>query len=202
MFYAAGEHQAHGLPHDPFKALVAPRPIGWISAVSRDGAVNLSPYSFFNAFSGRPPIVGFSSEGAKDAVTFVAETGEFVCNIASLEFADRLSLTSAPLPRGTSEFAHAGLEMEPSRLVRPPRVRGIAAALECRVLQILEPLDLAGAPAGCRLVLGQVVGFYIDERCIRDGRADITRIRPLARCGYADYAVVEHVFPLVRPAGG
>jgi flavin reductase (DIM6/NTAB) family NADH-FMN oxidoreductase RutF len=200
MFYPAGDHQAHGLTHDPFKALVAPRPIGWISAISRDGAVNLSPYSFFNAFSSRPRLVGFSSEGAKDALSFIEETGEFVCNIATIEFAEAVNLTSASLPRGQSEFDHAGLETEPSTLVRPPRVKGIAAALECRLLQIIRPNDLDGRPVGNHLVLGQVVGFHIDERIVRDGRVDITRLRPIARCGYADYAVVEQVFQMERPS--
>ena len=107
MFYDT-ESYDHGLPHDPFKAIVAPRPIGWISAVSPDGTVNLSPYSFFNAFSTRPPLVGFSSEGFKDAAAFISETREFVCNLAIWDFRDAMNATSASLPRGQSEFAHAG----------------------------------------------------------------------------------------------
>jgi flavin reductase (DIM6/NTAB) family NADH-FMN oxidoreductase RutF len=202
MFYRSGEHKAQGLSFDPFKALVAPRPIGWISALSATGAVNLSPYSFFNAFSGRPPLVGFSSEGEKDAISFVRETGEFVCNIVGEEFLERMSLTSAPLPRGISEFAHARLDMEASSLVRPPRVKGIAAALECRLLQVIDLDDLEGKPSGAHLAIGQVVGVFIDDRHIQGGRADITSIRPAARCGYQDYAIVSSVIQLARPPGG
>src|SRR5215216_2736447 len=111
MFYEVAKR--HGLPHDPFKALVAPRPIGWISAMSAKGEVNLSPYSYFNAFSDRPHMVGFSSEGRKDALTFVEETGEFACNLATFELRDQVNATSAPLPRGTSEIVHSGLTTAP-----------------------------------------------------------------------------------------
>jgi flavin reductase (DIM6/NTAB) family NADH-FMN oxidoreductase RutF len=201
MFYPTGAHKQHGLPHDPFKALVAPRPIGWISAMARDGSINLSPYSFFNAFSGRPPIVGFSSEGRKDAVTFVEETGEFVCNLATMALAEQMNLTSAPLPRGDNEFLHAGLEMEPSVLVKPPRVKGAVAAMECKLLQVIALADLDGNTADRFLVLGQVIGFHIDERFIRDGLFDIAAAQPIARCGYQDYAVVDKVFSIQRPAG-
>ena len=137
MFYDTVSY-AHGLPHDPIKAIIAPRPIGWISAMSSDGAVNLSPYSFFNAFSTRPTIVGFGSEGMKDAVSFIAQTREFVCNLATYDLRDQMNMTSAPLARGTSEFEHAGLEREASQLVKPPRVKGVAAALECRLVDILR----------------------------------------------------------------
>src|ERR671920_359382 len=107
MFYEVAK--GHGLPHDPFKALVAPRPIGWISAMSARGEVNLSPYSYFNAFSDRPHIVGFSSAGRKDALSFVEETGEFVCNLATFALRERMNATSAPLPSGESEIPHSGL---------------------------------------------------------------------------------------------
>src|SRR5215212_7081507 len=118
MFYEP-QRGDHGLPHDPFKAIVTPRPIGWITAMSARGEVNLSPYSFFNAVSDRPHMVAFSSEGRKDAVTFVEETGEFVCNLATYDLREQMNATSAPLPRGTSELDHAGLTAAPSRLVRP-----------------------------------------------------------------------------------
>jgi flavin reductase (DIM6/NTAB) family NADH-FMN oxidoreductase RutF len=189
----------HGLPHDPFKALVAPRPIGWISAMDANGALNLSPYSFFNAFGSRPPIVGFSSEGQKDAASFVEETGEFVCNLATLKLAQAMNATSAPLPRGQSEFAYAGLETEPSRLVKPPRIKGIAAALECRLTEIHRLKDVNGDETGSIMVFGEVVGIYIDPQFIRDGIVDTAAMQPLARCGYQDYAVVEKVFSLRRP---
>jgi flavin reductase (DIM6/NTAB) family NADH-FMN oxidoreductase RutF len=192
----------HGLPHDPVKAIVAPRPIGWISALNGEGQVNLAPYSFFNLFASRPPIVGFSSEGMKDSVSFIKETGEFVCNLATYDMRHQMGATSAPLPRGESEFDHAGLGMEPSRLVKPPRVKGVPAALECRLVSIQELTTHDGAPLDRWLVLGHVVGVHIDEACIRDGRFDMTLARTIARCGYQDYAVVDELFTLQRPKGG
>ncbi len=200
MFYdvAAG----HGLPHDPFKALIVPRPIGWISTMSARGEVNLSPYSFFNALSDRPHIVGFSSDGLKDAMTFAQETGEFVCNLATYDLREEMSATSAPLPRGTSELDHAGLTAAPSRLVRPPRVAEAPAALECRYLRTirLDPLEGEGR---YHLVLGQVVGVHIDDRFVVDGVVDTAAMRPIARAGYRDYfaATPETKFSITRPPG-
>jgi len=199
MFFEAGRHREAGLPHDPFKAIVAPRPVGWISAMSRDGAINLSPYSFFNALNSRPQLVMFSSEGVKDAVSFIEETGEFVCSLATRELAQAMNATSAPLPRGENEFVHAGLAMAHSELVRPPRVARSPAALECRLLQIVSPQQLSGEPAGCVIVIGQVVGFHIDERFLRDGRLDTAAMEPLARLGYDEYAAVTEAFALTRP---
>ncbi|MCA3565306.1 MAG: flavin reductase family protein [Methylocystis sp.] len=201
MFFAAGQHQEAGLPHDPFKAIVAPRPIGWISAISGRGDINLSPYSFFNALNSRPPLVMFSSEGAKDAVSFIAETGEFVCSLVSADLAERMNMTSAPLPRGENEFIHAGLTMAPSQLVKPPRVAEAAAALECKVLELISPNQLSGAPAGCHIVIGQVVGVYIDDRFLGGGRLNTAAMRPMARMGYDEYAVVERAITITRPPG-
>lgn len=203
MHYRPEARDSRLLPHDPIKAIVAPRPIGWISAMSRAGELNLSPYSFFNLLSSPPtPIVVFSSEGRKDAVTFVEETGEFTCSLATYEMAQQMSLTSAPLPRGTSEFGHAGLETEASELVKPPRVKGTPAALECRLLSISELTDIDGRKIDRFMVLGQVVGVYLDERYVIDGRFDIAKARTIARCGYSDYAVVDQVFSIQRPPGG
>ncbi len=199
MFYEP-RRANHGLPHDPFKAIVAPRPIGWISAVGASGQINLAPYSFFNAVCGRPPLVMFSSEGRKDAVTFIDETGAFVCNLATMPFAEQMNLTSAPLARGDSEFAHAGLELEPSRLVAVPRVKGAAAALECRHISTQQLVDANGIPVSCWLVLGEVIGVHIEDRFIVDGLVQTAAMQPIARCGYHDYAVVESVFPLIRPS--
>jgi flavin reductase (DIM6/NTAB) family NADH-FMN oxidoreductase RutF len=201
MFYEPGR-TPHGLPHDPFKAIVAPRPIGWISALNAAGEVNLAPYSFFNAVSTRPPLVMFASEGFKDAVAFIAETGEFVCSLATYALRDQMNMTSAPLPRGQSEFTHAGLEMAPSRLVRPPRVAASPAALECRLLSIQELCDVEGRKLDRHVVFGQVIGVHIDEAFLKDGLFDITRAQPIARCGYHDYAVVDEVFSIIRQAGG
>ncbi len=201
MFYDT-ETNAHGLPHDPVKAIVAPRPIGWISSVSAAGAVNLAPYSFFNMFASAPPIVGFSSEGLKDSVSFIAETKEFVCNLATYDLRDAVNATSAPLPRGSSEFEHAGLETAPSRLVKPPRVKASPAALECRLVSIQELETHDGRKLDRWLVLGQVVGVHIDDRFIVNGRFDMAGAGTIARCGYADYIVADHVFSLSRPKGG
>lgn len=194
--------QDHGLPHDPFKAIVTPRPIGWITALSVKGEVNLSPYSFFNAVSSRPHIVMFSSEDKKDAVAFVEETGEFTCSIVSKALAQQMNMTSAPLPRGTSEYAHAGLEMAPSRFVKPPRVAASPAALECKLLSVQQLSDIDGKALPRWMVLGQVVGIYMDDACIRDGRFDTAAANPIARCGYADYAEVDKLFSITRPPGG
>jgi flavin reductase (DIM6/NTAB) family NADH-FMN oxidoreductase RutF len=201
MFYEPGR-TSHGLPHDPFKAIVAPRPIGWISAMSATGEVNLAPYSFFNAVSTHPPLVMFSSEGFKDAVAFIAETGEFVCSLATYALREQMNATSAPLPRGVSEFAHAGLETAPSRIVRPPRVAASPAALECRVISIQELSDVEGRKTDRHVVFGQVVGVHIDDAFVKNGRFDIVAAQPIARCGYQDYALVSEVFSLTRPPGG
>jgi flavin reductase (DIM6/NTAB) family NADH-FMN oxidoreductase RutF len=202
MFYEVS--QGHGLPHDPFKALVVPRPIGWITAMSANGEINLSPYSFFNAFSDRPHIVGFSSEGRKDAMTFVEETGEFVCNLATFDLRSQMNATSAPLPRGESEIVHSGLTQVPSRLVRPPRVAEAPAALECKWLQTVPLRPLGGGEGRYFLVLGQVVGVHIDERFLVDGLVDTAAMRPIARAGYRDYFVAtpETKFSISRPKGG
>ncbi len=201
MFYEVA--QGHGLPHDPFKALVVPRPIGWITAMSVKGELNLSPYSFFNALSDRPNIVGFSSEGRKDAVTFVEETGEFVCNLATYDLRQQMNATSAPLPRGESEIGHAGLTAAPSRLVRPPRVAESPAALECKWLQTV-PLTPLGGEGRYWLVIGQVIGVHIDDRFVVDGLVDTAAMRPIARAGYHDYFVStpETKFSIRRPKGG
>jgi flavin reductase (DIM6/NTAB) family NADH-FMN oxidoreductase RutF len=199
MFYAAKD--GHGLPHDPFKAIVAPRPIGWISALSARGELNLSPYSYFNAVSARPPVVMFSSEGHKDAVAFIEQTGEFTCSLVTKALDQQMNLTSAPLPRGTSEYDYSGLATAPSRLVKPPRVAASPTALECKLLSIQELKDLDGRATDRWIVLGQVVGVFIDDRFLKDGLFDTAMAQPIARCGYHDYAVVDKVFSIVRPKG-
>ena len=202
MFYEPDRRDRTALPHDPFKAIVAPRPIGWISTRALDGRVNLAPYSFFNGFCSRPPIVGFSSDGGyKDSATFARESGEFVANLATSALRDPMNATSAPLPRGESEFVHAGLTMAECRLVAAPRVRESPASLECKVVEVVEIRDRTGGFSGAVLILGEVVGVHIDEAFVVGGRFDIERAQPLARCGYQDYAVVESVFSLARPKG-
>lgn len=198
MFYETAKND-HGLPYDPLKAIIAPRPIGWITSMAANGDINLAPYSYFNAFSTRPPIVGFSSESRKNSVDLVEETKEFVCNLATWDLRDAMNATSATLPRGVNEMQVAGLEAAPSRLVKPPRVADSPCALECKWLQTLQLRDLEGGEIGRYLVIGQVVGIHIDDRYVTNGMLDTAAMRPIARCGYHDYAVVESVFSLVRP---
>ena len=203
MFYETSQRDHTILPHDPFKAIVAPRPIGWISTRALDGRVNLAPYSFFNGFGSAPPIVGFSSDGGgKDSATFARESGEFVANLATFALRDAMNATSAPLPRGENEFLHAGLTMANSRLVAAPRVAESPAAMECKVVEVIDIRSRGGAQTGHVLILGEVVAFHIDDALIRDGRFDTASAEPLARCGYKDYAIVQSVFALARPKGG
>jgi flavin reductase (DIM6/NTAB) family NADH-FMN oxidoreductase RutF len=198
--YFYDPRQGHGLPHDPFKAIVAPRPIGWISTVDRAGRVNLAPYSFFNGFGSNPPIVGFSSEGRKDSLTNAEATGEFVCNLATEELAEAMNRTSAPVAAGVDEMALAGLAAAPSKNVCPPRVARSPAALECRVTQIMQLTDIDGRTLDNYLVLGQVIGVHIRRDYIKDGRFDTAAARPIARCGYrGDYTTVESLFEMLRP---
>ena len=198
MFYVTDKPD-HGLPHDPFKAIVAPRPIGWITSISRNGEINLAPYSYFNGVSSRPPIVCFSSEGRKDSLAFIEETREFVCNLATYDLRFAMNDTSAPFPRGVDEMLAAGLTPAPSQLVKPPRVAEAPCAMECRLLQTVTLHDLDGRALDRHVVFGQVVGVHIDDRFIRNGLLDTAAMKPIARCGYSDYAVVEEVFAMTRP---
>ena len=202
MYYDANKRDKTLLPHDPLKAIITPRPIGWVSTMNNKGEVNLAPYSFFNAFSSKPMILGFSSEGVKDSVTFAEECREFVWNMASMPLLHAMNATSAPFPRGVSEFGPAKLEVAPSRLVRPPRVAQSPASLECVVTDILHLKDRDGHEIGSYLVLGEVIGVHINDAFIKDGRVDTAAMQPLARLGYMDYAVVDKVFELNRPPGG
>ena len=196
MFYDTAKND-HGLPRDPFKAIVAPRPIGWITSMSAKGEINLAPYSFFNAVSDDPPIVLFSSEGPKDLLVFVRETGEFVCNLATFELRSAVVATSAQLARGVNEMREAGLAPAPSRLVRPPR-GSLRAGMQAPADHRSQGLD--GTPSHRHVAFGQVVGIHIDDRYIKDGRLDTAAMGPIARCGYADYSVVDKVFAIARPA--
>ena len=190
------------LPHNPLKALIAPRPIGWISAMSRAGQLNLAPYSFFNAVA--DDMVAFSSSGRKDAMTFAEEGQEFVCNLATYDLREAMNASSAPLPRGESEFDFAGLTTAPSRKVKPPRVAEAAAAIECRWLKTVPLVPLEGGEPANFLVIGQVVSIYIDDRFVANGLVDTGAMRPIMRGGYFDYftATPETRFEMRRPKGG
>jgi flavin reductase (DIM6/NTAB) family NADH-FMN oxidoreductase RutF len=200
IFYEPNRRDQALLRHDPFKALVVPRPIGWVSTISAEGAVNLAPYSFFNAIGEGPAMLAFSSSGAKDSSTFAGQVNEFVWNLVTWELREAMNETSAPLPRGRSEFERAGLQMAPSRLVAPPRVAASRCAMECRVVHQVELHDVNGKPVDQHLVIGQVVGVHLDEGAIVDGVVDTASLRPVARLGGpADYTVVSEVFRMSRP---
>ena len=192
----------HDLPHDPFNAIVGPRPIGWISTMSRAGILNLAPYSFFNAFNYTPPIVGFASIGYKDTVRNVEETGQFCWNLATRALADRMNATCAGVPPDVDEFALAGLTPAPSRLVDVPRVREGPVSFECRLTQLVRLQDAHGQPAPSWLVLGEVVGVHIDRALLTDGIYDTARAGHILRGGGpADYFEVgpDQLFRMFRP---
>lgn len=197
MFYEPTK--GHGLPHNPSKAIVAPRPIGWISTVSKAGEVNLAPYSFFNMLSDSPFLVWFSSESQKDSASNAREMGEFVVNLASGRLADKVVATSVNAPHGMDEFDYAGLTHAPSRIVRPPRVAEAGAALECKVTDIMTPVGLGGRKSSAVVVTGEVVGVHIDDALLTDGLFDAVKAGNLARLGYFDYLAVEKVFQMHRP---
>jgi flavin reductase (DIM6/NTAB) family NADH-FMN oxidoreductase RutF len=199
MFYEPKD--GHGLPHNPFNAIVTPRPIGWISTRGADGSDNLAPYSFFNAVAYVPPQVMFASTSAKpdrdntkDSVANIRDTGVFCVNIVEYAMRDAMNATSAALGRDIDEFAHAGLEKEQCRSIDAPRVAGVPAALECRMTQIVQ---IEGASN--YVVFGEVVGVHMRDDCLVDGMFDVTTYQPLARMGYKDYTVVREVFALARP---
>lgn len=194
--------KGHGLPHDPFNAIVGPRPIGWISTRSAAGALNLAPYSFFNAFNYVPPIVGFASIGAKDTLRNVQETGEFVWNLATRDLADAMNQTCAAVGPEVSEFALAGLTPLPSTQVQPPRVAESPVTMECRCTQILQLQGADGAQVPTWLVLGEVVAVHIDTALLKDGVYDTASAGHILRAGGpADYFTVgpEQLFKMHRP---
>jgi flavin reductase (DIM6/NTAB) family NADH-FMN oxidoreductase RutF len=187
-----------GLPWDPFKAIVAPRPIGWITTLRPDGAVNLAPYSYFNAVGDHPGVVMFSSATRKDSQRNAEATGEFVCNLATWDTRLQMNLTSATTEESEPELA--GLEMAPSHVVAPPRVAAAPAALECIYLDTYAIHTRDGAEHVSHVVFGEVVGVYVDDRFVtEEGRLDTAAMRPVARMGYDEYAVVEFAFRMTRP---
>jgi flavin reductase (DIM6/NTAB) family NADH-FMN oxidoreductase RutF len=194
----------HGLRHDPLNAIVAPRPIGWISTVSGAGVRNLAPYSFFNLFNYKPPIVGFCSVGAKDSLANARDTGEFVWNLATRDLAEAMNASSVAAPPETDEFALAGLETLPSAKVRPPRVAASPVQFECVVTQVVQLEARGGDHLPSWLVLGEAVAVHVDRALIEDGVYQTARARPITRGGGpADYFEItpEQLFRLERPKG-
>ncbi|OWU86446.1 flavin reductase [Oceanicola sp. 22II-s10i] len=199
MFYEPKD--GHGLPHNPFNAIVTPRPIGWISTRDSEGRDNLAPYSFFNAVAYVPPQVMFASTSAKDdrgdtkdSVAVIRETGVFCVNIVSEALKDVMNTSSASFPAGVDEFEKAGLQKGQATTVDCPFVAAAPAVLECRMTQIVK---IEGKHNF--VVFGEVTGVHMKDDCIVDGRFDVTTFNPLSRLGYRDYAVVRDVFELARP---
>jgi len=204
MFYETARGD-HGLPYNPFKAIVVPRPIAWVSTVSASGVRNLAPYSFFNAVGYYPPLVMIASGGRppqgemKHTMRNVIDTGEFVVNLVPYALREAMNLTAEELPEEADEYDFAGIEAADCHLVKAPRVKASPVAMECR-LHATVPLPGRGAEADSMMAIGEVIGIHIDDAVITpDGRVDITRIRPLARMGYMDYTSVEHVFAMYKP---
>jgi flavin reductase (DIM6/NTAB) family NADH-FMN oxidoreductase RutF len=198
MYYETAANN-HGLPHDPLKALVAPRPIGWISSLSKDGVPNLAPYSFFNLLAASPAIVGFSSGMRKDTQTNIEETGEFVYNFASVGLVDAVNASSAPVSSDMNEFEIAGMTPIASSLVKPPRVAEAHAHFECEYIQTIELPFNPGKEIPWSLVLGRVVAVHIDDKFIKDGLVDTLAMEPLTRMGYMDYGVLGGKITRPRP---
>ncbi len=200
-FYEPGN--GHGLRRDPLTAIIGPRPIGWISSRDGEGGLNLAPYSFFNMFNYKPPLIGFASNGAKDSATNIEATGEFVWNLATRPLAEQMNISSASVDPTVDEFALAGLTPAPSRLVTVPRVAESPVSFECRLTQIVRLRDLAGAETVSRFVVGQVVGIHIDTDLLDDGIYQTMRARPILRGGgTGDYFEIssDGYFHMERPA--
>lgn len=201
-FYFYEPAQGHGLPHDPFNAIIGPRPIGWISSMDGQGLVNLAPYSFFNAFNYQPPIIGFSSIGWKDSVRNIRDTREFTWNLTTKGLAEKMNRTSAPVPPEVDEFDLAGLTKAPSRLVKPPRVAESPVTMECRLVDIVQLGGADGRKVDSWLTLGEVVGVHIDRTLLVDGVYQTALPHPILRTGGAGgYVEVtpEAVFEMFRP---
>ena len=202
MFFIPGAHLQAGLSHNPLKAIVSPRPIGWISSRGNNGSVNLAPYSYFNAIAEQPPMVMFSSapsgNTSKDSLRNVLETREFVVNIVSAALADAMNISSGNFPYGRSEFAEAGLAMADCETLSVPRVKAAPAALECCLWQAVE-LPTPEDGVASTIVLGTVTGIHIADEVIVDGKIDVTSYQPLARLGYMDYAQITTLFEMKRP---
>jgi flavin reductase (DIM6/NTAB) family NADH-FMN oxidoreductase RutF len=197
MFYDAIRNN-HGLALDPFKAVIVPRPIGWISTISAEGVANLAPYSFFNAFSDGPSYVAFGSGGRKDTLRNVEATGEFAFNLATYALRDAMNASSAALPPQADEFDIAQLTKTPCQFIKAPRVGESPVCFECRHFQTV-PLPDDDGHVQDWMVIGRVIGIHIDDRFIENGRVNTAAMQPIARLGYAEYATVDSTWRMRRP---
>ena len=204
MFYCPAD--GHGLPHDPFKALVTPRPIGWISTLDAQGRANLAPFSFFNGCGDAPPMVMFAQTGrksrpepVKDSVANIRETGEFACNIVSQALKEAMNLSSGTYQPEVDEFELAGLTKAPGKTISAPHVAEAPAVLECKLVKIVDDLPSWREHAFNIVVIGEVVGVHIDDAFLKDGRLDVLAFNPVARMGYMDYTTVTSIWEMKRP---
>lgn len=197
MFYDAIRND-HGFAVDPIKAIVVPRPIGWISTISETGVNNLAPYSFFNLFSDNPSYVAFGSGGRKDSLTNIEATGVFAVNLATFDLRDQMNTSSAEVASHVDEFELARLTAVPCRFIKCNRVGESPAVLECRHFKTIDLPDDDGHVSDF-MVVGRVVGVHIDDRFINEGRVDTAALKPLGRLGYAEYATVENIWRMRRP---
>jgi flavin reductase (DIM6/NTAB) family NADH-FMN oxidoreductase RutF len=203
MFYET-EINNHGLPFNPFKSCIVPRPIGWITSLDKNGILNLAPYSYFNAVTDVPPMIIFSTttkhhdRGVKDTLKNVEETKEFVVNIATWQLREEVNITSTDFDRGISEVKMASLQTLPSKLVKPPRIYGSPIHLECVYHQSIQ-LPVVDDKHTNRIVVARVIGIHIDNNIIVDGKIDVTRFQPIARLGYMEYSAVDNKFTMERP---
>ena len=197
MFYDAVRND-HGFAADPFKALVVPRPIAWISTVSAEGINNLSPYSFFNAFSEDPFYLAFGSGGQKDTLRNIEETGVFAVNLATYDLREAMNTTSAVVASAIDEFHLAGLPVAPCHMIVAPRIANSPVTFECRHFQTLPLPDDEGQTHNF-MVLGRVLGIHIDDRYIENGRVNTAAMKPIARLGYSEYATIENAWKMRRP---
>ena len=200
MFYKPN-FRPESLPHDPFKAIVSPRPIGWISTINKDGSANLAPYSFFNAIGDKPPMVIFSKTGPKlglneekDSVVNIRDTGEFAVNFVSFDLKNQMNISSQHFSHGEDEFVLASLEKGVSEIITAPFVKAAPAAFEC---QLYKEIELPGEDQIA--IIGEVKGIHLNEEYLKDGIFDVTLYKPLARLGYRDYAVIDELITLKRP---
>jgi flavin reductase (DIM6/NTAB) family NADH-FMN oxidoreductase RutF len=204
MFYRPAD--GHGLPHDPFKAIVTPRPIGWISSLDAQGRANLAPFSFFNGCGDAPPMVMFAQTGrksrpepVKDSIANIRETGEFACNIVSQALKDAMNLSSGTYQPEVDEFELAGLTKAPGKAISAPHVAEAPAVLECKLVKIVDDLPSWREHAFNIMIIGEVVGVHIDDAIVKDGRVDVLGYNPVARMGYKDYTTVTDIWAMERP---
>ncbi|WJS87164.1 flavin reductase family protein [Paracoccus sp. TOH] len=200
-YHSYDPREGHRLAHSPIKAIIAPRPIGWISTLGPDGVANLAPYSFFNIVSEKPPILLFSSEGRKDTIRNIEAAGEFVFNLATSSLADAMNVTSADWPAEVDEFQKAGLGKVASEVVAAPRIAKSPAAMECKLLDVRRLVDLDGRDVDAEIVIGQAARIHIRQDVITEGQFDIAKAGTIARAGYrGDYVVVTETFEMLRPS--